>query len=326
MPTDSDLSAALPAFQRDYQELQAAVAAHVIGQSATVDLALTALLASGHILLEGVPGLGKTRIVRSIADSIDGAFRRIQFTPDLMPADLIGTYIVMEAHGRRKFEFQQGPLFANVVLCDEVNRATPKTQSALLEAMEDGACTVANQTYELPRPFFVMATQSPLEVEGTYPLPATQLDRFLFMSRVEFPAADELERIIEQSSTSETPGGSVLAAARIAEMQQTVRQVAVEPAARTLAAKLVLATHPDQPSATELVRRYVQYGASPRGGRAMLLGAKARAAIAGKATATAADVKELAVASIRHRLILNYAAAAEQVTAEQIVSEVIQTT
>jgi len=318
-----DLSADLPALGRDYQQLREAVSSNIIGQTDTIDMALTALLAGGHLLLEGVPGLGKTQIVRAIAAAIEGDFRRIQFTPDLMPADLIGTYIVMEAHGRRKFEFQQGPLFANVVLCDEVNRATPKTQSALLEAMEDGACTVANQTYDLPQPFFVMATQSPLEVEGTYPLPATQLDRFLFMSTVAFPQADELEKIIEQSSSDVDLGGSVLSAERIAEMQQLARQVAVDPAARSLAAKLVLATHPDQKEVPDLVRRYVQYGSSPRGGRAMLLGAKARAAAAGKSTATADDVKALAPAALRHRLILNYAAGAEQVTAEQIVAEVI---
>ncbi len=297
----------------------------IVGQEAVVDHVLIAILAGGHVLLEGVPGLGKTMLIRTLGQALSLRFARIQFTPDLMPADIIGTQILVDQDGQRGFRFQPGPLFANLVLADEINRATPKTQSALLEAMQEGSITVANQTYHLEEPFFVMATQNPIEMEGTYPLPEAQLDRFFFKIVVPFPSADELVDILGRTTTGENPqvqpaadGASILA------MRVLARQVLVASHVAQYAARLVIATHPENPQAPDLVKRYVRYGASPRGGQALLLGAKVFALLAGRYNVALDDLAAVAPPALRHRLLLNFEGLAEGIPPDQVVNDVLR--
>ncbi len=254
----AELDQQLDQFREDVDSLRTQIQRVVVGQEDVVEGAVIALIAGGHVLLEGGPGLGKTLLVRTLADSLDLNFRRIQFTPDLMPADVIGTYVVMESHGRRTFEFQQGPIFTNVLLADEINRATPKTQSALIEGLEEGAVTIANQTYELPEPFFTMATQSSSEAEGTFPLPEKQLDRFLFKLRSAFPTAEQIDEILERTTEPQQPVATpVLKGERIVEMSQLARQVMIAPEIRRYAIDVVLATRPEQAGAKEKVKTIV---------------------------------------------------------------------
>ena len=294
----------------------------IVGQDAVVRHVLIGLIGNGHVLLEGVPGLGKTMLIRSLGQALDLKFSRIQFTPDLMPADITGTEIMEErGDGRRGFRFQRGPVFANLVLADEINRATPKTQSALLEAMQEHNVTVANTTYPLPAPFFVLATQNPIEQEGTYPLPEAQLDRFLFKVNVPFPTATDLTEILNRT----TAGGEVALAAvaggdDLIAMQALARQIPVPSTVSDYAARLIVATHPGR-SPSQLVNDYVRYGASPRGGQALLLGAKALALFDGRYNVSFEDIAAIAPAALRHRLLLNFEGQAEGISTDDIIAD-----
>ncbi len=296
----------------------------IVGQRELVRQTVTALLANSHVLLEGVPGLGKTMLVRTIADVIDCAFSRIQFTPDLMPADITGTNILIEEDGRRIFRFQPGPIFANLVLADEINRATPKTQSSLLEAMQEHQVTVARQRYPLDPPFFVLATQNPLEMEGTYPLPEAQLDRFLFKVMVPFPSEEDLATIVDRTTGSDAPVATkVCTAAEVVAMQRLARAVPIAPHVTAYAVALLSASHPDQPRAPQLVREYVRYGGSPRGAQALVTAGKIYALLDGRFNVAIDDIRDVAMPSLRHRVIMNFEGEAEGITTEAIVRSVL---
>ncbi|MBA3778483.1 MAG: MoxR family ATPase [Chloroflexi bacterium] len=296
----------------------------IVGQRDLVRQTLICLLANGHALLEGVPGLGKTLLVRTIADVIDCHFSRIQFTPDLMPADIVGTNILVEEDGARQFRFQAGPIFANLVLADEINRATPKTQSALLEAMQEQQVSVARQRYKLEAPFFVLATQNPLEMEGTYPLPEAQLDRFLFKLWVPFPNEDDLAAIMERTTGVEVPMASKAAdAADVRQMQRLARSVPIAPHVTAYAVSVLAATHPDQPRAPELVRQYVRYGGSPRGAQALVLAGKINALLEGRYNVSVDDIRSVALPALRHRVIRNFEGEAEGISSDALVRAVL---
>jgi MoxR-like ATPase len=316
----------LEAFRRDFHRLREEVARVIVGQAEIVDGTLAALIAGGHVLLEGVPGLGKTLLVRTLADALDLQFSRVQFTPDLMPADLIGTNIVLEtAEGRRKFEFQKGPVFANIVLADEINRATPKTQSALLESMQEHSVTAGGTTHRLPEPFLVMATQNPLEMEGTYPLPEAQLDRFFVKLLVKYPSARELAGILDRTTGAEEPSAqAVLSGERILDMRRLARQIPIADDVRQYAIGLVLATHPDNERASEMVRRFVRYGSSPRGAQAIILYAKILAVLDERYHVARDDLNRTAPAVLRHRMILNSEGQAENISADDIIADILK--
>ncbi len=312
-------------FRQQAAAIEAAVGQVIVGQQDVVRHVLTAILAGGHVLLEGVPGLGKTMLVRTLGQVLRLKFSRIQFTPDLMPADITGTEILSDQDGVRRFRFQPGPIFANLVLADEINRATPKTQSALLEAMQEGSVTVANQTYRLEEPFFVLATQNPLEMEGTYPLPEAQLDRFLFKVDVGFPSAGELVQIFERTTgAAAEPPAIAAGAAEILELRGLARQVPVASHLSDYVARLVVASHPEQPSAPELVRKYVRYGASPRAGQAILLGAKVSALLDGRYNVSFEDIHAIAPAALRHRLLLSFEGLADEIHPDAIIAELLE--
>jgi MoxR-like ATPase len=318
----------LQRFARDFEIVSTAIHQRIVGQRAIVEGILISLLADGHALLEGVPGLGKTKLVHTLADVLHLKFSRIQFTPDLMPTDIIGTHVVQENdEGERFFEFQPGPIFAHIVLADEINRATPKTQSALLEAMQEKSVSVGRHTYMLDRPFFVLATQNPLEMEGTYPLPEAQLDRFFVKLKVDFPTAEELHEILDRTTgVIEQPIERTLNAEEIIEMRRIARSVPIARPVQAFAVALTLATHPEHPSATPLVKRYVRYGASPRGAQALVVGAKIRALLAGRVHVSAADIRAMALPVLRHRVLLNFEGAAEQVDPDRLLQEVLDLT
>jgi len=295
----------------------------IVGQTEVVDGVLTALLAGGHVLLEGAPGLGKTMLVRTLAQAVSLKYSRIQFTPDLMPADVIGTAVVQESgDGRKVLDFQPGPIFTNLLLADEINRATPKTQSALLEAMQEKQVTVAHTSHQLEEPFFVMATQNPIEMEGTYPLPEAQLDRFLFKLRVPYPRREELHDILDRTTAA---GGetvvAVLNGPQIMEMRRVVRTVPVAPHVQEYAVKLVLATHPDGRE-NVLANKYVRYGSSPRGAQTLILGGKVRALMDGRFNVSQEDIRALLLPALRHRLILNFEAQADGRTTDDLLEEI----
>jgi MoxR-like ATPase len=296
----------------------------IVGQRDLVRQTLTGLLANSHVLLEGVPGLGKTMLVRTIADVIDCSFNRIQFTPDLMPADITGTNILIEEGGSRVFRFQPGPIFANLVLADEINRATPKTQSSLLEAMQEHQVTVARQRFPLEAPFFVLATQNPLEMEGTYPLPEAQLDRFLFKVMVPFPSEDDLITIMDRTTGVEVvTAQKVCTATEIVEMQKLARSVPIAPHITAFAVSVLAATHPDQPRAPELAREYVRYGGSPRGAQALVTAGKIFALLDGRFNVSVDDVRAAALPALRHRIILNFEGEAEGITTEAVIRSIL---
>jgi MoxR-like ATPase len=296
----------------------------IVGQRELVRQTLTGLLANSHVLLEGVPGLGKTLLVRTIADVIDCTFNRIQFTPDLMPADITGTNILVEEGGQRVFKFQSGPIFANLILADEINRATPKTQSSLLEAMQEHQVTVARQRYKLDPPFFVLATQNPLEMEGTYPLPEAQLDRFLFKVMVPFPSEEDLVSIMDRTTGAEVAtAAKVCTAAEIVEMQRLARAVPIAPHVTAYAVSLLAATHPDNGRAPGLVREYVRYGGSPRGAQALVTAGKIYALLDGRFNVSTDDIRAVALPSLRHRIILNFEGEAEGITSESTIRAVL---
>jgi len=323
-----DFQNEIDAFGQDLARVTEQVRRVIVGHRDVIDQVLTCLLAGGHALLEGVPGLGKTLLVRTLADTLDLSFRRIQFTPDLMPADIIGTHLVTTdpaGTGEKAFRFQKGPIFAHLILADEINRATPKTQSAVLEAMQERTVSVANTTYPLEEPFFVLATQNPLEMEGTYPLPEAQVDRFLLKIHLASPPADELMTILDRTTGPETPAAEkAIDAARIGAMRRTVRAVAAAEAVKNYVARIVRATHPDDPTAPPIVRRAVRYGSSPRGARAMLLAAKVAALRAGRANVSYADVRAAAAAALRHRLILSFEGQADGIVPDTLIAEVLE--
>ena len=312
-------------FRATAEAIEDEVGKVIVGQRSAVQHVLVCILAGGHALLEGVPGLGKTMLVRTLADVLDLKFSRIQFTPDLMPADIIGTDILEETEdGRREFRFQQGPVFTNLLLADEINRATPKTQSALLEAMQEQTVTVANRRYVLEPPFFVLATQNPIEMEGTYPLPEAQLDRFMFKVDVLFPTPDELVDVLNRTTGAADPTADKAAdGARITQMRELARKVPIASHVSDYVARLVVATHPDSETAPDMVRRYVRYGASPRAGQALILGGKVLALMDARHNVAFGDVQAITPAALRHRLVLNLEGQAEGIHPDDIIAQLL---
>jgi MoxR-like ATPase len=308
------------------RSIETELARLIVGQQAMVRDTVISLIAGGHVLLEGVPGLGKTVLVRSLGQALSMTFSRIQFTPDLMPADIVGTNVIGDEAGRREFHYQAGPIFANLVLADEINRATPKTQSALLEAMQERTVTVGTQTRPLPSPFFVLATQNPIELEGTYPLPEAQLDRFFFKVLVPFPGERDLLEIARRTTGDSTPQLRAVADAEaILTAQRVAREVPIAEHVLLYAARLIGATHPDR---TELdgVRRYVRWGASPRGLQTMVLAAKVRALLEGRYNVAFDDLAAVAPPALRHRIFLQFEAEADGVTADKLISDILEHT
>jgi len=316
------------AFVTAFDGLRAEVEKVIVGHREVITHVLTGMFAGGHVLLEGVPGLGKTLLIKTLSEGLDLSFSRIQFTPDLMPADIIGTNIIVEdADGRKHFQFQQGPIFAHILLADEINRATPKTQSALLEGMQESAVTVGGATRPLPAPFFVLATQNPIEMEGTYPLPEAQLDRFLFKLRVRYPQIEELNSIIDRTTQSRTATvNRVLGGPDVLAFRELIREVPIVSHVRDFASAIVMATHPQWEQAPDVARRFVRYGASPRGAQALVLGAKVRALADGRYNVSLEDIKAMAVPALRHRVILNFEGEAEGVDTDTLISRVVADT
>ncbi len=316
----------LAGLRHDVEALGQEIRKVVVGQEELIDGVLMAVLVGGHVLLEGVPGLGKTLLVETLADVLQVSFQRIQFTPDLMPADLLGTHVILEnAQGRRTFEFQKGPLFSHLILADHINRGLPKTQSALLEAMESGEVTVSNESFELPQPFILVATQNPMETEGAFPLPEPELDRFLFKLCATLPTEAELDQIVERTTGAEPyVARKVVDGRRILEMRELIRKVPVSSEARHRAVSLCVASQPNAPRAPELVRRLVRCGAGPRAAQAMVLGAKAHAVLAGRSDAGVEDVNAVARPALRHRLLLNYEGEAEGIDPDRLIDALLQ--
>jgi MoxR-like ATPase len=326
--TTAETRAELDAMQRDLDALVTEVQRVMVGQDEVIRQVITCLLARGHGLLEGVPGLGKTLLVRSLARAVAMSFARIQFTPDLMPADIVGTSILADSERGKQMhlEYQPGPIFANIVLADEVNRATPKTQSALLEAMGEGTVTAAGETRPLPDPFLVLATQNPLEMEGTYPLPEAQLDRFMFKINVTFPNENELVDILDRTTGTETQDiEPTIDGSRIREMRQLVRAIPVAPSLTRYVVRVLRATHPPDAGAPDIVRRYVRYGASPRGAQAILLAARIRCAMQGRLTPSVDDVRAVTPQALRHRIILNFEGEAEGIDIDDCIVQALET-
>lgn len=310
------------------RQIEAEIAKVMVGQKQIIRHSLIALLAGGNVLLEGVPGLGKTMLVKTLSQVLSLDFKRVQFTPDLMPADIVGTSIISEdAEGRRAFQFQAGPVFANIVLADEINRATPKTQSALLEAMQERTVTAGGKTRNLPHPFFVLATQNPLEMEGTYPLPEAQTDRFLFKLLVEFPGEEELAAIISRDMGSD-PGDleRIASGEEVLAMRDIAAGVPVAERVNQRIVKLILASHPDSSYAPEMIKKYVRYGASPRAGQALVASSRVRALIEGRYNVAFADIEELAYPVLRHRIILNFEGEAEGIKIDDLIGELLAAT
>jgi MoxR-like ATPase len=312
-------------FREVYNSLREEIGKVIVGQDAIVDGTLNALFANGHVLLEGVPGLGKTLLVRTLSQVLDLSFNRIQFTPDLMPADVLGTNMVHETdEGKRAFEFQHGPIFAHLVLADEINRATPKTQSAMLEAMQERSVTIGGEIRKLDLPFFVLATQNPIDQEGTYPLPEAQLDRFFYKLLVDYPTAGELSEIVTRTTEgTKVQVSKVVDGATLIELQQLVQQVPVASHVKDYAVRLILATHPNTETAQEITNQFLKFGSSPRGAQALLLGAKVRALTEGRFNVSFDDVAEVALPALRHRLIVNFEAEAEGVTTDLVLQKIM---
>src|SRR5215471_11600862 len=315
-------------FVTAFEGLRGEVEKVIVGHREIITHVLTGMFAGGHVLLEGVPGLGKTLLIKTLAEGLDLTFSRVQFTPDLMPADIIGTNIIVEdADGRKHFQFQPGPIFAHIVLADEINRATPKTQSALLEGMQESGVTVGGVLHPLPGPFFVLATQNPIEMEGTYPLPEAQLDRFLFKLRVRYPAIEELNAIIDRTTQSRTATvNRVLNGPAVMSFRELIREVPIASHVRDFASAIVMATHPQWEKAPEVARRFVRYGASPRGAQALVLGAKVRALAEGRYNVSLEDIKAMAVPALRHRIILNFEGEAEGIDTDNLIARIMDST
>jgi MoxR-like ATPase len=313
-------------FVQSFNALRSEVEKIIVGHREIITSVLVGMFAGGHVLLEGVPGLGKTLLIKTLAESLELSFSRIQFTPDLMPADIIGTNIIVEdADGRKHFQFQHGPIFAHILLADEINRATPKTQSALLEGMQESAVTVGGVSRPLPSPFFVLATQNPIEMEGTYPLPEAQLDRFFFKLRVRYPAIEELNAIIDRTTLGAAASVERVMDGRAVEaFRELVREVPIASHVRDFASNIVMATHPQWAEAPEVTRRFVRYGASPRAAQALVLGAKVRALSESRYNVSLEDLKSMAAPALRHRIILNFEGEAEGVDVDSLIAQIVE--
>ncbi|MBI2192413.1 MAG: AAA family ATPase [Planctomycetes bacterium] len=325
--TQEEYEKQIAQFIRDFATLRQEVAKMIVGYEDVVEKVLICLFAGGNVLLEGVPGLGKTMLVRVLAQALHCHFRRVQFTADLMPSDILGTNMIVQQGGRRELVFQKGPIFTHLLLADEINRATPRTQSALLEAMEEHSVTVGAQTHTLEEPFFVLATQNPIEQAGTYPLPQAALDKFLFKLVVGYPGFADLEEIIRRTTQSKLPEiHRVMTREKVLEMSQLVREVPVSPHVERYAGRLVLASHPESPYATEMVKRYVKAGSSPRGIVGLLLGGKVRALLSGRFSVSCEDIRNVATSTLRHRVQLTFEGQAEEVPADRIVDDLVART
>ena len=328
MQTLGDIKKRVDQYVGKFDALRAEIARVIVGQNSIVESTLLALMSGGHVLLEGVPGLGKTLLVRTLAESMGLDFSRVQFTPDLMPADIVGTNIIVEGEsGDKVFQFQPGPVFTNLLLADEINRATPKTQSALLEAMQERQVTVGGKTYKLDDIFFVLATQNPLEMEGTYPLPEAQLDRFIYKLVIDFPTRTDLIEVLRRTTDdSARHAGMILQPEELLEMRRLVREVIIAPHVEELAADLLLQTHPTTSDAPPMVKKYVRFGASPRGAQAIVLTAKARALLSARYNVSTGDIIAVAKPSLRHRMILNFEGEADGISTDAILDEVLDST
>lgn len=316
----------IQSFKEVYARLRQEIGKVIVGNEPIVDGTLIAMFAGGHVLLEGVPGLGKTLLVRTLAEVLHLSFNRVQFTPDLMPADILGTNLVVEApNGKREFQFQHGPIFANLILADEINRATPKTQSAMLEAMQEHSVTAGGSIRKLDEPFFVLATQNPIDQEGTYPLPEAQLDRFMFKLLVTYPTAADLNEVLTRTTEGRKAMiERVLDGARILELQNLVKQVPVASHVKDYAVRLILATHPKTETAAPIANQYLRFGSSPRGAQTLLLAGKVRALTQGRFNVSYEDIKAMAHATLRHRLILNFEAEAEGITTDMVLDQILK--
>jgi MoxR-like ATPase len=328
MATVSDsMTAQAAEFRESFRLVREEIGRVIVGHDEIVEGVLTAILVGGHCLLEGVPGLGKTMLVRTLAEVLDLQFNRIQFTPDLMPADILGTNMIVEDEqtGRRKFEFQRGPVFTQILLADEINRATPKTQSAMLETMQEGTVTAAGHRYELAKPFFVLATQNPIEQEGTYPLPEAQLDRFLFKLVVGYSSREELATIVERTTGGTTAKlRKILDGPRLLEMQRLAREVILAPHVRDYLVRLTLATQPNGPHSVDATNAYVRWGSSPRGAQTLALAAKVRALLNGRFNVSFEDLRRVYLPAIRHRLLMNFEAQAEGIEPDTVLLKILE--
>ena len=324
--TLGDIKKKVESYGQKFALLKSEIGRVVVGQQEVVEGTLLALMAGGHVLLEGVPGLGKTLLVRTLAQTLGLHFARVQFTPDLMPADIVGTNIIVEGEsGEKMFRFQHGPVFTNLLLADEINRATPKTQSALLEAMQELQVTVGGETHKLEGVFFVLATQNPIEMEGTYPLPEAQLDRFIYKLIIEYPTRSDLIDVLRRTTVEEMPRAeTVLSSDELLEMRRLVREVIIAPHVEDVAVEVLLKTHPTHEAAPSSVGKYVRYGASPRGAQAMVLTAKAKALLAGRYNVSSADILAVAKRSLRHRIIMNFEGEAEGISADAVLDDVLE--
>lgn len=321
------MAAEAAAFRDSYSQVREMIGRVIVGHDEIVNGVLTAMMVGGHCLLEGVPGLGKTMLVRTISEVMDLSFSRIQFTPDLMPADILGTNMIVEDEqtGRRRFEFQKGPVFTQILLADEINRATPKTQSAMLETMQEGTVTAAGTRYELAKPFFVLATQNPIEQEGTYPLPEAQLDRFLFKLVVGYSSREELATIVERTTRGIKPVlDKVIDGERLLEMQRLAREVLLAPHVQDYLVRLTLATHPDGPHSVDATNSYVRFGSSPRGAQTLALTAKVRALLDGRFNVSFEDIRRVFLPAMRHRVLLNFEAQAEGIEPDTVLAKILE--
>ena len=324
----AELDQQIELFQRRFNLVKTEVSKVIVGYDEIIDGILMGLLARGHVLLEGVPGLGKTKLVQTLSGALQLRFSRIQFTPDLMPADITGTNVIQENDaGEKLLQFQPGPLFGNIILADEINRATPKTQSALLEAMQEKTVSVGKESYQLELPFFVLATQNPLEMEGTYPLPEAQLDRFFMKLRVDYPSLQSMHIILNRTTRTDEPMPErVLAGPQILEMRETVLAIPIARPVQEYAVRLVLATHPDTPEAHSITNQYVRYGASPRGAQALVMGGKIRALLHNRVHVSAEDIRAITLPILRHRVLLNFEGEAEQIETDSILEAILRDT
>lgn len=312
-------------FRENFEKIRNETAKFIVGQQDVVEKVLVAIICGGHVLIEGVPGLGKTALVNTLSKVINIEFKRVQFTPDLLPADILGTNILVEKNGDKVFQFQKGPVFTNILLADEINRATPKTQSALLQTMQEKCVTIAEHTYQLPKPFFVLATQNPIEMEGTYSLPEAQLDRFFFKLNVTFPNHNELSSILDRTTGLTSPEiRNVINGDDIISMSELAKQIPIDDTVKNIIVKLVRMTHPDSENAPALVKKYVRYGASPRAAQSILAAARVNALISGKFHVSKEDVSSVAKEALHHRVLLSFEGESEKISTKQIVDTILE--
>jgi len=316
----------MDSFQSDFKRVHSEISKVIVGYSDIIDDVLMTVLAKGHVLLEGVPGLGKTKLIQTLSDALHLSFSRIQFTPDLMPADILGTNVVQENdHGDKFLDFQPGPIFANIILADEINRATPKTQSALLEAMQEKTVTVGKQTYKLEMPFVVLATLNPLELEATYPLPEAQLDRFFLKVRMDFPEAEDIHTILDRTTYLDEPTVErVWNAEKIIQLRDAALTVPISTAVQDYAIRIVMATQPSTPLAHAMTKKYLRYGASPRGAQALIVGGKIRSLLKGHPEVACDDIRDVVLPALRHRVILNFEGEAERIDPDVVLKAIIE--